>query len=47
MKDVKEWKMEGKRGPGRKLIDMINDLIRKKQYGSTVGLLEAEGREAA
>ena len=33
MKEVMEGKMEGKRGPGRKRIGMIDDLIEKERYG--------------
>ena len=33
MKEVMEGKMEGKRGRGRKRIDMIDELMENKQYG--------------
>ena len=33
MKEVMEGKMEGKRGPGRKRIGMIDDLLGKGLYG--------------
>ncbi len=33
MKEVMEGKMEGKRGPGRKLKGMIDDLLQKVPYG--------------
>ncbi len=33
MKEVMEGKMEGKRGPGRKRIGMIDDLLEKVPYG--------------
>ena len=33
MKEVMEVNMEVKRGPGRKRIGMIDDLIEKEQYG--------------
>ena len=33
MKEVMEGKMEGKRGPGRKLIGIIDDLLEKERYG--------------
>ena len=33
MKEVMEGKMEGKKGPGRKRIGMIDDLIEKERYG--------------
>ena len=32
MKEVMESKMEGKRGPGRKYIGMIDDLLEKVPY---------------
>ena len=32
MKEVMEGKFEGKRGPGRKRIGMIDDLLGKKRY---------------
>ena len=33
MKEVMEGKIEGKRGPGRKRIGMIDDLLEKERYG--------------
>ena len=33
MKEVMKDKIEGKRGPGRKRIGMIDDLIEKERYG--------------
>ena len=33
MKEVMEGKMDGKRGPGRKRIAMIDDLLGKERYG--------------
>ena len=33
MKEVMKGKIEGKRGPGRKRIGMIDDLIEKERYG--------------
>ena len=33
MKEVMEGKMEGKRGPGRKRIGMIDELMINEQYG--------------
>jgi hypothetical protein len=38
MKEVMEGKMEGKRGPGRKRIGMIDDLLEKVPYGESAGL---------
>ena len=43
MKEVMEDKIEGKRGPGRKRIGMIDDLLEKVSYGK----LEEKGRESA
>jgi len=33
MKEVMEGKMVGKRGPGRKRVGMIDDLLEKERYG--------------
>ena len=33
MKEVMEGKMEGKRGPGRKRIGMIDELMENERYG--------------
>ena len=41
MKEVTEEKIEGKRGPGRKRIGMIDELIEKEW------LLEEKGRGSA
>ena len=33
MKQVMEWKMEGKRGPGSKRIGMIDEVMENERYG--------------
>ena len=33
MKEVIDGKMEGKREPGRKLTDMIDDVLENQRYG--------------